>query len=131
MSGKEIFDDLESLTFEMKARKEELARSLAYVEKEILDIRHYIEFCPLNAYQGYEASRMLKTSLQERRKIKDELQALNRVSVMSVGHIGNGKGRKDLDKLKCKQYHPKVLTGLFGGKDAVHFDIGTDREGGE
>lgn len=121
--GKEIFEKIEALASEMRDRRKELKCSLSCVEKEILDIRHYIEFYPLNACQGYEASRMLKTRLQERRKIKDELQALDSISVMDVGHIGNGKGRRELDKLKCKQYHPRVLTGLFGGKQSVHFDL--------
>ena len=38
---------------------------------------------------------------------------LNRISVMNVGHIGNGKGRDDLERLKDKHYIPRVLTELF------------------
>lgn len=115
MIDNQIYDDLENVGEKMKERRRELSCELSKVDKEISDIRHYIEFYPLSASRGYKMAKMLKDCLIRRRAIKDETEMLNRISVMTVGHIGNGKGRNDLDKLGNKQYTPRVLTELFEG----------------
>lgn len=69
----------------------------------------------MSASRGYKMAKMLKDCLIRRRAIEDETEMLNRISVMAVGHIGNGKGRRDLDKLNNKQYTPRILTELFEG----------------
>lgn len=109
----EIFDNLERLTQEIVRRKRELNSQLSRVDKEISDIRHYIEFYPLNACRGYEMAKMLKDCLIERREIKNEAEALDRISRMNIGLIGNGGGRSALEKVKDKQYRPRVLVELF------------------
>lgn len=113
VNSNEFFEDLEKLTQEVKLRKLELNSALSRIDKEISDIRHYIEFYPLNACQGYKMAKMLKDCLVERRKIKNEAEALDRISWMNVGYIGSGKGRIALSKVKDKQYRPRVLTELF------------------
>lgn len=115
MINNPIYDDLENIGQKIKKRRNELSYEMSKVDKEISDIRHYIEFYPLSASRGYKMAKMLKDCLIRRRAIKDEMETLNRISVMTVGHIGNGKGRNDLDKLGNKQYTPRVLTELFEG----------------
>lgn len=109
----EIYDELEAAGKKIRTRRRELNSELSRVDKEISDIRHYIEFYPLSASRGYKMAKMLKDCLIKRRQIKDETEMLNRISVMNVGHIGNGKGRDDLERLKDKHYTPRVLTELF------------------
>lgn len=109
----EIYDKLETLGEDIRARKRELNTKLSNTDKEITDIKHYIEFYPLSASKGYQVAKLLKDCLIKRREIKNELEILERIQVMSVGHIGNGKGRDDLDKMLEKHYQPRVLKELF------------------
>lgn len=109
----EIYDKLEVLGADIRARKRELNTELSKADKELTDIRHYIEFYPLSASKGYQMAKLMKDCLIKRREIKNEIEMLERIQVMSVGHIGNGKGRDDLDKLADKHYQPRVLKELF------------------
>lgn len=109
----EMFDDLEKVAQEMKNRRVYLNSELSKVDKEITDVEHYIEFYPLSACQGYKASKMMKDCLVRRRAIKDEMEAINRISIMNVGFIGNGRGRKSLLKMQDRQYTPRILKELF------------------
>lgn len=109
----DIFDGLENIAFEAKNRKRELNMELSKVDKEISDIKHFIEFHPLNACQGYKMAKMLQECLKERRSIKDESAILDRILRMSVGYIGKGTGRSELENVKINQYQPRVLKELF------------------
>lgn len=108
-----IFDDLEKLSIDIKKRGSELSSELSKVDKEITDIQHYIEFYPLSASNGYKMAKMLKDCFVKRRKIKDELEMLNRISSMNIGFIGSGKGRDAINKLFDKHYKPRILKELF------------------
>lgn len=112
-NSNEIFEDLEKLTQEVKQRKLELNSQLSRIDKKISDIRHYIEFYPLNACQGYKMAKLLKDCLIKRRDIKNEAEALCCISRMNVNFIGDGRGKTELSKIKDKQYRPRVLTELF------------------
>lgn len=113
MTENVFYNELESIGEKIRKHRHELVAELSNVDKEITDIEHYIEFYSLSASRGYKTSKMLKDCLQRRREIKDEIELINRISVMSVGHIANGKGRNDLEKIKHKQYTPRVLSELF------------------
>ena len=86
------------------------------VDKEISDIYHYIELYAFNASDGYKLAKMLKDRLNRRREIKNELEILNRISLMPVGTICNGRGRTAIEKLIDKHYQPRVLNELFENK---------------
>ena len=109
----EIYDKLEDLSKGIKDRKRELNSELSKVDKEISDIRHYIEFYPLSASKGYEMAKMLKDRLVKRREIKNELDVMNKIQVMSVVQISSGKGREIIDKALDKHYTPRVLSEIF------------------
>lgn len=109
----EIYDKLEALSKEVKERKKELNSELSRIDKEISDIRHYIEFYPLSASNGYKMAKTLKDHLIKRRGIKNELDVMNRIQMMSVGQVGSGKGRDIIDKVLDKRYTPRVLNELF------------------
>lgn len=109
----EMFLELETICGELRKKKQQLNSALSMADKKKTDIEHYIEFYPLSASKGYKASKMLKDCLEERRKIKDELDLINNILRMNIDTIGNGKGHDSLTKAKDKQYSPRVLTELF------------------
>lgn len=108
-----LFNDLEKISQDLKSRRACMNSELSKVDKEITDIEHYIEFCQLSACQGYKAAKMMKDCLIRRRAVKDEMETINRILIMNVGFIGNGKGRKILSKVQNKQYTPRILKELF------------------
>ncbi len=109
----EIFDELEKVSREVKSRRVYLNSELSKVDKEISDLEHYIELYSLNICQFYKVYEMMKDCLIRRREVKNEIYTLNRISVMNVGYVANGKGRNCLNNVKDKQYHPRVLNELF------------------
>lgn len=109
----EIYEKLEVLSKEITDRKKELNSELSRIDKEISDIRHYIEFYPLSASKGYKMAKTLKDRLIKRREIKNGLDVMNRIQMMSVGQIGCGKGREIINKTLDKHYTPRVLNELF------------------
>ena len=56
---------------------------------------------------------MLKECLEERRKIKNEMELVDNTLRMNISIVGNGNGRNMLEKTKDKQYRPRVLKELF------------------
>lgn len=92
-------------------RKLALQDEHSKIEKEIVDIEHYIELCDnLNAYQGYLAYMMLRKRLQLRRCVKDEILVLS-----DIEDVMNGLRRtvSKMDGLGGRSYEPRVLTELF------------------
>lgn len=111
--GAELFQNLETICKNLQKRRKCLNSALSLVDKKKTDIEHYIEFNNLSASQGYKAAKLLKDCLEERRRIKNELEQIGNVSRMSIGFIGNGNMRNVLKRTNGKQYTPRVLTELF------------------
>lgn len=90
--------------------KERLSEQLSYVDREISDIHHYIEFCNLDAYRGYKCYRLLQDCIRDRRHIKDEL---NKVSML----LNPVSSASDLVNLvrneQDRTYTPRILKALF------------------
>lgn len=104
---------LNGLAKDASNRKQELLTQLKRVENEMCDVQHYIEFCNLNAAQGYKAYKMLQDILIKRRSIKNELDVLQiilgkRISESVVEQIQRSVARMDV-----RQYEPRVLKELF------------------
>ena len=94
-------------------RKDELIQKLSEVDKEITDINHYIEFGKFNAYQGWLAFNMLRHRLKKRRKIKDELQVLQKLGECKITSSMLVDIKNAIGELSNRQYVPRVLTALF------------------
>lgn len=110
ISEKKIMDAIGNME-SVRSRKEELQDRHSTVEKEIIDIEHYIELSDsLNAYQGWLAYMMLRKRLKLRRQIKDEIMVLS-----EVDNIMNGlkKTVSQFNGLSNRKYEPRVLTDLF------------------
>ena len=110
ISEKKILDAIDSME-SVRERKASLQERHSTVEKEIIDIEHYIELSNnLNAYQGWLAYMMLRKRLKLRRQIKDEIMVLSEVDTIMNGLK---KTVSQFNGLSNRKYEPRVLTDLF------------------
>lgn len=112
----EKVEAITSLTESMDVRAEELSTLQSNVEKEIVDIQHYIEFGNLNAYQGWLATSMLQNRLRQRRKYKDELMAIHLIKTCKIDANAIENLHSAIDGLSNRKYAPRMLPGLFTEK---------------
>lgn len=113
--------DLDSKITELKNIQEdintyfsELNNELSIVDKEIVDIEHYIEFYNFSASQGYNAYKMLQERFIKRREIKNKLDKCNLIWHGNVGDFADNKPIiKKINGLKNKKYNPRILKELF------------------
>ena len=105
--------DLNGLATEALCRKEELCQELSSVDKELCDVLHYIEFCNLNAAQGYKAYKMIKERRIIRRNIKNELNALNIILSKKISETATDEINKCVAGMDKRTYEPRVLKELF------------------
>lgn len=101
------------LVSDASQRKDILEVELQGVEQEILDCLHYIEFCNLNASQGYSAYKMLKERRIKRRKIKNELAVLSVILNAKISKSVADEVNRIINQMDKRTYEPRVLTELF------------------
>lgn len=105
--------DMSNIANEAINRKRKLCQELSLVDKELCDILHYIEFCNLNAAQGYKAYKMVKERRILRRKIKDEISILDSILVQKVSQTAKNTIQKTAENMDKRTYEPRVLKELF------------------
>lgn len=105
--------NLNGLAKDASDRKEYLAQQLSKVDKELSDIEHYIEFSNLNAYQGYQAAKMIKDRRIIRRNIKNELIVLNTILSKRISETAQEEIMKCIKGLDHRTYNPRVLDKMF------------------
>ena len=96
-----------------ETRREQLAKDMSDIDKEIIDIQHYIEFNDMNAYQGWLAYKMLQNRLKKRRKIKDELQVLTQLGDCKIDSSMLEDIKNAIEELGNRVYVPRKLKQLF------------------
>lgn len=84
-----------------------LQKSLSTVDKEIVDLQHAIEFGKFNCYDAWLAFKSLQNLLQERRKIKNEIKKIGKISF----HFQ--EITKVIHSEQTKHYTPRVIKQLF------------------
>lgn len=104
---------LNGLASEAVHRKDKLVDQLSTVDKEICDILHYIEFCNLNAAQGYKAYKMIKERRIRRRSIKNELQVLDIILGKKISETATDEIEKVISGMDNRKYEPRVMQELF------------------
>lgn len=105
--------DLNGLAKEAKERRAVLWEELSKVDKELCDINHYIEFCNLNAAQGYKAYKMIKERRILRRTIKNELDVLNTILGKKISETATDEIMKAVKGMDKRMYEPRVMQELF------------------
>lgn len=113
-------DELENLltlfaTFVDKklSQKDALTIEHSQVEKEIVDIEHYIEFHNLNAYQGWLVFKLFQQRLRKRRAIKDSIQAISNLETCNIDTEALRRAAMRTHRLKDRRYEPRALPELF------------------
>ena len=104
---------LNGLASEALHRKDELSSQLSKVDQELSDINHYIEFCNLNAAQGYKAYKMIKERRIKRRSIKNELEVLSIILGKKISDTASDEIQKAIAGMDQRTYEPRVMTELF------------------
>lgn len=94
-------------------RSSELSSQLSSIDKEIVDIEHYIEFGKFNAYQGWICFKMLQNLLQQRRKYKNELQALKLIKDCKFDRESIKDLIQNISDIQNKCYTPRAFPELF------------------
>ena len=105
--------DLNGLAKDALHRKEELVNQLSNIDKELSDLLHYIEFCNLNAAQGYTAYKMVKERRIKRRSIKNELTVVEAILNKKISESVTDEIMKTVKSLDQRTYEPRVITELF------------------
>ena len=94
-------------------RQTELSEKLSGIDKEIVDIEHYIEFGKFNAYQGWMCFKMLQNLLKQRRKIKNEQQVLNLIKQCKISGDSIAALAQVISDIQNKCYTPRAFPELF------------------
>lgn len=95
------------------ARQQELNEKLSEVDKEIVDVEHYIEFGKFNAYQGWMCFKMLQNLLKQRRKYKNEMQVLNLIRQCRFDRNSLTALTQTISDIQNKCYTPRAFPELF------------------
>lgn len=106
-------EGLNGLATEALHRKDELVQQLSKVDQELSDVNHYIEFCNLNAAQGYKAYKMIKDRRIKRRSIKNELQVVDIILSKKICETATDEIQKAIVGMDQRTYEPRVLNELF------------------
>ena len=105
--------DLNGLATEATNRKKELVEQLSLIDQELSDVNHYIEFCNLNAAQGYKAYKMIKERRIKRRTIKNELNVLNIILGKKISETATDEIEKAVAGMDKRKYEPRIMEELF------------------
>lgn len=105
--------DIARVLSRAQARKTELLSKLSDIDKQVVDIEHYIEFGTFNAYQGFMAFKMLQNALKQRREYKNEIEMLAQVEECRLNVTAISPFANKISSIENKVYSPRVLSELF------------------
>lgn len=86
---------------------------LAVCDKKIVDIEHAMEFQKLGASDGYKLYKLMHDTLNERRRLKDNISKVEMVLTSRISDSFGGGLTKKVSRLEKRTYKPRVLTELF------------------
>ena len=98
-----------------KGRACELASEVSRCNAQVIDMEHYIEFNNLNQEEGYEAYQKLRSLLQQRRNIKQQLELTNRILDSGVRQLVDGHTFDASQEVIQKNYYPRGDGAIFSG----------------
>lgn len=118
-TSKYIISVLSDAVAKLNCRHVSLVEEESKYDRQRTDVEHYIELNAgkLNAYEGYQAYKMLQDVLLKRRKVKDELQIIQvvRDKMAFPDDIANIDSK--VKELESRHYEPREFKHLFeGGK---------------
>lgn len=93
---------------ELLSKSKTLNVSLSVVDKEIVDLEHYIELSYLNAAEGYKAFKMLQDKLIQRRHIKDQMDIINQMAAKGMNFTAFGDIINYIEQLETRCYYSRT-----------------------
>lgn len=91
----------------------ELSSFLSRIDKEIIDIQHYIEFTDIEDDDALSTYKMLKQRLKLRRQVKNELSIIGHMRECKMeGSMIDSLSEMILN-IDKKTYVPRIMTNLF------------------
>lgn len=97
----------------IEKRNKDLSSEISIMDKEVVDIIHFIEFNEFSKDTGYEAYKLLHNKTNERRKLKDEKAELDLLIDILNGTKTPESYNKYLQKKQSPIYTPRALPELF------------------
>ncbi len=91
----------------------QLSIDLSQVDKELEDMKHYIEFSCLNAAEGYKAFKKMQDLLLKRRTIKDKMNFAQVLDQRKIDKASLQAVLTYLENMGNRSYEVRVDTGLF------------------
>ena len=104
---------LNGLVDDAHNRKIELAQQLSNVDKDLVDMDHYMEFSNCNAYQGYIAYKTCREMLRKRRSIKNEMAVLDIILDKEFGEVIVDVAKKQIACMDKRKYQPRHMVELY------------------
>lgn len=108
-----VVNDLMALSKETQEHQNEMNSKQSDIDKEIVDIQHYIELFELNEGDGYKAYKMLQARLKERREVKNEIFIVGLILSMNMKMQNPENIIKSIKGLDNRKYDPRILKELF------------------
>lgn len=106
-------EDIKNFIHGFENRKNELSSFLSRIDKEIIDIQHYIEFTDIEDDDALSTYKMLKQRLKLRRQVKNELSIIGHMRECKMeGSMIDSLSEMILNMDK-KTYVPRIMTNLF------------------
>lgn len=90
-----------------------LAAEMSQVDKELEDMKHYIEFSCLNAADGYKAFKRMQDILLKRRAIKDKMSFATMLDQQNISKPALETALTYLENMGNRDYEVRTDTGLF------------------
>lgn len=90
-----------------------LAVEMSQVDKEVEDMKHYIEFSCLNAADGYKAFKRMQDLLLKRRAIKDKMSFATMLDQQNISKPALETVLTYLENMGNRDYEIRTDTGLF------------------
>lgn len=91
----------------------QLSMDLSQVDKELEDMKHYIEFSYLNAADGYKAFKKMQDLLLKRRAIKDKMNFAQVLDQRKIDKASLQAVLTYLENMGNRSYEVRADTGLF------------------
>lgn len=106
-------EDIKNFIHGFENRKNELSSFLSRIDKEIIDIQHYIEFTDIEDDDALSTYKMLKQRLKLRRQVKNELSIIGHMRECKMeGSMIDSLSEMILN-IDKKTYVPRIMTNLF------------------
>ena len=90
-----------------------LSMEMSQIDKELEDMKHYIEFSCLNAADGYKAFKKMQDILLKRRTIKDKMNFAQVLEQRKIDKSSLQAVLTYLENMGNRSYEVRTDTGLF------------------